>query len=82
MEKAVAIKYSKNLPAPYILAKGKAKLAQMIRQIAKDHDITIMNMPQLTDELIELDIGSLIPEEYYEIIAQILIFVFNLKVKQ
>ena len=79
VEKAVAIKYDESLPAPFVLAKGRGDLARIIEEIAKRNGVEITKMPQLADSLIDLDLGSLIPEKYYEIIAELLIFVRGLK---
>ena len=35
-------------------------------------------MPALADSLIELEVGSLIPEEFYLIIAELLVYVRSL----
>jgi type III secretion system FlhB-like substrate exporter len=78
MDKAVAIKYTPDVPAPFILAKGKNAMAEIIIKIAKENGIEIMNIPDLAESLIEIDEGALIPEEYYHIIAKILVFVQNL----
>ena len=78
-QKAVALKYDESLPAPFIVAKGKGKLAAAIRKIAETHDIEIIQSSELAENLIELDIGSFIPEAYYAIIAEILVFVRNLQ---
>ncbi len=75
MEKAVALKYTRELPAPFIIAKGKGDLARKIRTIADANGISIVENHMLTEGLIELELGSLIPEEYYEIIAKIFVFV-------
>lgn len=75
MEKAVAVHYTEELPAPIILAKGKGELARRIVQIARAHGIQLMAMPELADALIELDAGTFIPEEFYRIIAEILVYV-------
>jgi type III secretion system FlhB-like substrate exporter len=79
MEKAVAVKYTEELPAPFIVAKGKGYLAEKIKQIAENHNINIVCMPELVDSLIDIDIGNFIPEDYYRIIAEILVFVRNLQ---
>ncbi len=79
MEKAVAIKYDNELPAPFVLAKGKGELAKIIESIARDNGINVAQIPNLADALIDLEIGSFIPEEYYKIIAEVLIFVRNLR---
>jgi type III secretion system FlhB-like substrate exporter len=78
VEKAVAVRYNLSMPAPIIVAKGKGELTQKIKDIAKEHNIKIINKPDLADSLVELDVGSLIPEAYYEIMAEILVFVKNL----
>jgi type III secretion system FlhB-like substrate exporter len=79
MQKAVAIHYSEELPAPIILAKGRGQLARSIRRIAERHGIKLAVMPALADSLIELEVGSLIPEEFYLIIAELLIYVRGLE---
>ncbi len=81
MEKAVAIKYIEDLPAPFLIAKGKGELARIIRKIATDNDISLLKDINLTESLVELDVGSYIPEELYELIAKILVFVLDLRKK-
>jgi type III secretion system FlhB-like substrate exporter len=75
MEKAAAIQYSEEYPAPIILAAGKGLLAKRIRQIAAEEGIAVVEDPDLADALVELPLGSLIPEQFYKIIAEILVFV-------
>jgi type III secretion system FlhB-like substrate exporter len=77
VEKAVAIKYTRDLPAPLVLARGKGRLAERMKAIASDNEISIMEMPELADALIELEVGSFIPERFYEILAEILVFIMN-----
>ena len=74
MEKAAAIQYSEEFPAPIILATGRGLLAERIRQIAAEQGIEIVEEPDLADALVELPLGSLIPEEFYRIVAEILVF--------
>ena len=75
MEKAAAIRYSEDLPAPIVLAAGKGALARRIEEIAREQGIRIVNQPDLADALVELPLGSLIPEQFYRIVAEILVFV-------
>jgi type III secretion system FlhB-like substrate exporter len=75
MEKAAAIQYTEDLPAPIVLAKGKGLLAKRIKEIALEQGVQIVDQPELADALVELPLGSLIPEEFYRIVAEILIFV-------
>ena len=78
VEKAVALHYSPELPAPIVLAKGRGALAERIRGIALEHDIQLVPMPEVTDALIELPVGSLIPERFYQVIAELLVYVKSL----
>jgi flagellar biosynthesis protein len=75
MKKAVALKYTFELPAPFIMAKGRGDLAKKIEEIALKNEIPIVKNYELTEGLIDLDLGTFIPEEFYEIIAKILVFV-------
>jgi len=76
-EKAVAVKYIRDLPAPFVVAKGKENIARKLVQIARDHDITILQDEKLSERLFELETGEFIPEEVYEVVAEILAFVYN-----
>ena len=75
MEKAVAVEYTGELLAPIIVAKGKGELARRVKAIAEQNQIKIVELPELADVLVELDVGSFIPEKFYAIMAEILIFV-------
>lgn len=75
MQKAVALRYGEDLPAPVVLAKGKGALAERIRRVAAENDVRIVQSPDLADSLVELPLGSLIPEEFYQVVAEILVFV-------
>jgi flagellar biosynthesis protein len=75
MEKAAAVHYSEEYPAPVVLAAGKGHLAERIKQVAEENGIQIVEEPALADALVELPLGSLIPEQFYRIVAEILVFV-------
>jgi flagellar biosynthesis protein len=77
MEKAVAVKYHQDLPAPFVVAKGKRALAKKLVQMAKEHGIEIIEEETLADRLVTLDIGSWIPEDLYAVMAEILAFVYT-----
>ena len=78
-DKAVAIHYSDDLPAPVVLASGRGRMAEAIVRIAQENGITLLSDPSLADSLIPLDVNSFIPESLYEVIAEILVFVKGLK---
>lgn len=74
MKKAVAVKYLPELPAPFIVAKGKGALARKIEEIAREHGIEIVENALLAERLQAIELGDYIPEDLYRVIAEILIF--------
>ena len=76
---AVALRYVQDLPAPFIIAKGKRELAERIMRIARENGIEIAEEPELTEGLFEFQVGSLIPEEMYEIVAHILAHILKVR---
>lgn len=79
--KAVALKYIEELPAPFIAAKGKGRIAERILEIAREEGVLIEGQEELTELLFSLEMGSFIPEELYEIIAQLYTFVLETQEK-
>ena len=77
--KAVAVQYDATLPAPVITSKGRRELAEALEEIARAHGVEIVRSSELAESLIELEIGSFIPEAFYGIMAEILVFVRKLK---
>lgn len=80
---AVAIKYDPGkYDAPYVIAKGEDFLAQKIKEIAREHDVEIVeNKPLARMLYANVDIGGLIPPELYQSVAEVLAFVYHLKGK-
>ncbi len=78
-KRAVALRYRSSEAAPRIVAKGVDRIAEMILQIAREHGIHIENDPLLAQTLMGFEVGDYIPEEIYEVVAQILAFVYKLK---
>ncbi len=81
LKKAVAVKYISEFPAPFIIAKGKDQLAKKIIHIARDNNIGIIKEEILAERLIDFTVGDFIPEEVYEIVAEILAFVYRTQKK-
>lgn len=80
---AIAIKYDeKKADAPYVVAMGIDYVALRIRNIASSHDIvTVENKPLARALYSKLEIGDLIPEEFFKAVAEILAYVYRLKNK-
>jgi flagellar biosynthesis protein len=76
---AVALHYNEELPAPIVLASGRGELAKAIARIAAENGVPLVADPGLAASLIELDVNTFIPEELYEVIASLLVFLRGLK---
>ncbi len=74
-KRAVAIKYDKGDVAPKVVAKGQGYVAQKILEKAEDQSITVYKDEKLVKELSTVEIGSNIPQELYEAVAAVLVFI-------
>ncbi|MBA1333837.1 MAG: hypothetical protein HPY66_0230 [Firmicutes bacterium] len=79
---AAAIKYEKTNKAPVLTALGEGRIADKIVEIATRAGVPLYNDEELAYKLKEVDTGSEIPPELYEIIAEILSFVYFLDRKE
>lgn len=75
MHKALAVKYDSRYPAPFLLAKGQGELAERIVRIAEQHGVPVEKRDSLAETLYEIEIGELVPEEFYRVLAELLVFV-------
>ena len=80
---AVALRYDTGLgDAPLVVAKGQDLIAQNIKRIALENEVPIVENKPLAQTLYKtVDIGSFIPADLYEAVAEVLAFVFSLKNK-
>ncbi len=77
---AVALRYvEETMPAPRVIAKGQDQKAQEILKLARRHGIPIMRNVPLARGLIQVDLGSEIPEELYTAVAEVLNWVYTLR---
>jgi len=81
---AVAIKYDKEkAEAPYVLAKGADYVAATIKEAAKEHKIEIVeNKPLARMLYYNVEIGDQIPPELYQMVAEVLAYVYSIKNKE
>lgn len=81
---AVALKYNKDeMEAPQLIAKGSELFAKKIVDIAKNHNIPVVENVPVARALFRLvDLNREIPPELYKAVAEILLFVYNLKEKR
>lgn len=80
---AVALKYeSGQMAAPVCVAKGVDALALRIREVAKAHDVPIIENPPLARALhASVEIDQAIPAEHYKAVAQVIGYVMKLSGK-
>jgi flagellar biosynthetic protein FlhB len=77
---AVALKYEAERGAPQVVAKGAGEIAAGIRAAGERNGVPIVHEPVLTRTLYRsCEIGQLVPVELYEVVAQVLAFVFGLR---
>lgn len=78
---ACAIKYDKEVAeAPVLIAKGADYVAQKIKDAAKEYNIPIVeNKPLARMLYYNVDLDSEIPQELYQMTAEVLAYVYRLK---
>ncbi|MCX7189784.1 MAG: flagellar biosynthesis protein FlhB [Methylotenera sp.] len=79
---AVAIKYQdEGMSAPIVVAKGADVMALKIREIASEHNILIMESPKLARALFaHTELNDEIPEALYSAVAEVLAYVFQMRI--
>lgn len=78
---AIALTYETGtMRAPILVAKGVDTVAFRIRDVAKEHDIPIVENPPLARALhANVDIDEEIPYEHYKAVAEVISYVYKLK---
>ena len=79
---AVALSYREaSMRAPTVVAKGAELVAARIRDLASEHGIPILQAPPLARALyFNTDVGQEIPAPLYNAVAQVLAYVYQLRV--
>ena len=77
---AVALKYEAGkMAAPICVAKGIDALALRIREVAKEHDVPIVENPPLARALhAAVEVDEVIPPEHFKAVAQVIGYVMRL----
>lgn len=76
---AVALKYRQDQDvAPLVVASGKGILADAILKKAAEAGIPVHPDSDLAEMLSEVEVGDSIPEELYEVVAQIMAMVYRM----
>ncbi|MDR5875271.1 EscU/YscU/HrcU family type III secretion system export apparatus switch protein [Halomonas sp. CUBES01] len=75
---AVALAYQDHDRAPKVVAKGYGELAERIMAEAQRQGIYVHDAPELVALLMQLDLDAEIPANLYQVIAELLVWVFEL----
>lgn len=78
---AIAIKYQREkMKAPQVIAKGAGELAGLMKDIARQHRIPVVENKKLARELFrKVDFESAVPEQLYPDVARLLVWVYAMK---
>lgn len=76
---AVALRYNREKhAAPVVVAKGADEMAKRIREIAKTHDVPIVENPPLARTLYRtVETGRTIPPDLFRAVAELLAYVYR-----
>ena len=78
---ACALKYvAEEMDSPMLIAKGTELIAKKIIDIAKEHNVPVIENPPVARAVFRMcDINQPIPPELYKAVAEILLFVYKMK---
>ncbi len=81
---SVAIRYDvKTMVAPKVVAKGQDLIALRIRELAKQHNIPMVENVPLARTLFQtIKVGESVPRTLYKAVAEVLAFVYKLNKKK
>ncbi|WP_047151632.1 EscU/YscU/HrcU family type III secretion system export apparatus switch protein [Aneurinibacillus tyrosinisolvens] len=75
---AVALRYNpKEGEAPRVIAKGQGHMAETILEKARENLVPIQEDPSLVEVLAKLELNEQIPAQLYQVVAEILAFVYQ-----
>lgn len=80
---AVALEWDEiTMDAPILTAKGADLMARRIRELAREHNVPIMENPPLARALYDkVELDSPVPPNLYSAVAQVIAFIYKLKNK-
>jgi len=78
---AIALRYERGVDqVPFVVGKGADKLAERIKELAKDHDVPIVENKPLARAMYDVvEVGDPLPAEFFAAVAEVLAFVFRQK---
>ncbi|MDX8046922.1 EscU/YscU/HrcU family type III secretion system export apparatus switch protein [Gracilibacillus sp. S3-1-1] len=67
--------------APRLTASGKGYVAEEIIERAKENNVPIQSDPSLVQMLSEININEQIPEELYQVVAEVFAYIYQIDKK-
>lgn len=77
-KKAAALKYELNYDAPIVTAAGMGYIADKIIEKAEENKVPVVYNKELANLLTNVDVGSNIPEELYNVVAEVIAYVMDI----
>jgi len=79
---AVALKYEdEGAEAPVVIASGRGEIAEKILEMAHQEKVPVYKDQSLAQVLTSLEMGTEIPPELYQAVAQVIAFVWQIDKK-
>jgi flagellar biosynthetic protein FlhB len=81
---AVALRYdAATMQAPQVVAKGADLLSDRIKEIAREHNVPIIERPQLARSLFAaVEVGQAVPQDLFVAVAEVLAMLHRLRRKR
>ncbi len=76
--KAAALKYEAGYDAPKVTAAGVGIIAEKILEKADENEVPVVYNKELADLLLNVDVGSSIPYELYDVVAEVIAYVMKI----
>lgn len=78
-KKAIALSYEQSMDAPHVVAKGTGIVAERMLEIALANGVPVHEDPALLLLLSALNIEEQIPEDVYQVIAELFVFLYQME---
>ena len=76
-KRAVTLRYGADDAAPVIVASGMGNLAEKIVEVASENGVPVYEDDSLATVLSQMELGKEIPEELYEAVVEIYLYLLN-----
>lgn len=78
-KKAIALSYEQSMSAPHVVAKGAGVVAERMLELAMANGVPVHEDPALLSLLSALEIEEQIPEDLYQVIAELFVFLYQME---